>query len=83
MRKIDTVEAISKMSGLDGEGGRWDEFDVASEAFHEMVEEQKENLKGVLEEESMQLNQVRVQSTGLGTPCLYAGQHHTEELYAG
>lgn len=62
------------MSGLDGEGGRWDEFDVASEAFHEMVEEQKENLKGVLEEESMQLNQVRVQSTGLGAPCLYAGQ---------
>lgn len=46
------------MAGLDGEGGRWDEFEVASEAFQEMVEEQKESLKGVLEEEVMQLNQV-------------------------
>lgn len=56
--KVDASEAISKMAGLDGEGGRWDEFDVASEAFQEMVEEQKESLKGVLEEEVMQLNQV-------------------------
>lgn len=46
------------MAGLDGEGGRWDEFDIAAEAFQEMVEEQKESLKGVLEEEVMQLNQV-------------------------
>lgn len=46
------------MAGLDGEGGRWDEFDIASEAFLEMVEEQKESLKGVLEEEVMELNQV-------------------------
>lgn len=57
-RKVDASEAISKMAGLDGEGGRWDEFEVASEAFQEMVEEQKESLKGVLEEEVMQLNQV-------------------------
>ena len=56
--KVDTSEAISKMAGLDGEGGRWDEFDIASEAFLEMVEEQKESLKGVLEEEVMELNQV-------------------------
>lgn len=55
---MDASEAISKMAGLDGEGGRWDEFEVASEAFQEMVEEQKESLKGVLEEEVMQLNQV-------------------------
>lgn len=47
------------MAGLHGEGGRWDEFDVAAEAFHEMIEEQKESLKGALEEEVMQLNQVR------------------------
>lgn len=46
------------MAGLDGEGGRWDEFDIAAEAFQEMVEEQKESLKGVLEEEVMELNQV-------------------------
>lgn len=58
--KVDASEAISKMAGLDGEGGRWDEFDVAAEAFQEMVEEQKESLKGVLEEEVMQLNQVRM-----------------------
>lgn len=57
------------MAGLDGEGGRWDEFEVASEAFQEMVEEQKESLKGVLEEEVMQLNQV---STRWATPSFYA-----------
>lgn len=56
--KVDASEAISKMAGLDGEGGRWDEFDIAAEAFQEMVEEQKESLMGVLEEEVMQLNQV-------------------------
>lgn len=55
---MDASEAISKLAGLDGEGGRWDEFDVAAEAFQEMVEEQKESLKGVLEEEVMHLNQV-------------------------
>lgn len=58
------------MAGLDGEGGRWDEFEVASEAFQEMVEEQKESLKGVLDEEVMQLNQVRsvfsVNDVGVG-----------------
>lgn len=57
---MDASEAISKMAGLDGEGGRWDEFDIAAEAFQEMVEEQKESLKGVLEEEVMELNQVSV-----------------------
>lgn len=57
--KVDASEAISKMADLDGEGGRWDEFEVATEAFQEMVEEQKENLKGVLEEDVMELNQVR------------------------
>ena len=60
--KVDASEAVSKMAGLDGEGGRWDEFDIASEAFQEMVEEQKESLKGVLEEEVMELNQVRTSS---------------------
>lgn len=58
-QKVDASEAISKMAGLDGEGGRWDEFDIAAEAFQEMVEEQKESLKGVLEEEVMELNQAR------------------------
>lgn len=50
------------MAGLDGEGGRWDEFEVASEAFQEMIEEQKESLKGVLEEEVMELNRVSTPS---------------------
>lgn len=54
------------MAGLDGEGGRWDEFDIAAEAFQEMVEEQKESLKGVLEEEVMELNQVRMDGNEVG-----------------
>lgn len=60
--QVDASEAIAKMAGLDGEGGRWDEFEVAAEAFQEMVEEQKESLKGVLEEEVVQLNQVRTKT---------------------
>ncbi|CAM9185799.1 unnamed protein product, partial [Choristocarpus tenellus] len=55
--QVDTSEVVTKMAGLEGEGGRWDEFEVAAEAFHDIVEEQKESLKGVLEEEAMQLNQ--------------------------
>ncbi|CAM9184751.1 unnamed protein product, partial [Discosporangium mesarthrocarpum] len=55
---IDTSEVLSKMAGLDGEGGRWDEFEVAAEAFHDIVEEQKESLRGVLEEEAVQLSQI-------------------------
>ncbi|CAN0042899.1 unnamed protein product [Ascophyllum nodosum] len=55
--QVDASEAISKMADLNGEGGRWDEFEVAAEAFQEMVEEQKESLKSVLEEEVIQLNQ--------------------------
>lgn len=68
------------MAGLDGEGGRWDEFDIAAEAFQEMVEEQKESLKGVLEEEVMELNQVRRKClfASLGTKIL----HGVCSLYA-
>lgn len=70
------------MAGLDGEGGRWDEFDIAAEAFQEMVEEQKESLKGVLEEEVMELNQVRchsnfpVPSTRINTFCRHSQPLH-------
>ncbi|KAG5188874.1 hypothetical protein JKP88DRAFT_287142 [Tribonema minus] len=49
--QIDTSEVSMRMANLDGQGGRWDEFDVALEAFNEMVEEQKESVKGVLEQE--------------------------------
>jgi hypothetical protein len=53
---IDLSEIISKMSNLNGEGGRWDDFDIAHEAFNDMVEEQKEALKGTLEEDVVGLN---------------------------
>jgi len=53
---VDVTEVIQRMANLDGEGGRWDDFDIASEAFNDMIEEQKEALKGVLEEETITLN---------------------------
>ena len=48
---MDTSEVSAKMGNLDGEGGRWDDFDISLEAFNYMLEEQKEALKGTLEEE--------------------------------
>ena len=53
---VDVSEVTSRMANLDGEGGRWDDFDIALEAFNDMVEEQKESLKGSLEEDVVNLN---------------------------
>lgn len=53
---IDTAEVVSRMLNIDGEGGRWDDFDIALEAYNDMVEEQKEALKSTLEEEAVNLN---------------------------
>ena len=53
---VDTSEVSSRMGNLDGEGGRWDDFDIALEAFSDMVEEQKEALKGTLEDDVTGLN---------------------------
>ena len=44
------------MSDLNGEGGRWDRFDIALEAYDTLIEDQKEVLKGTLEEDEMNLN---------------------------
>jgi dynein heavy chain 2 len=53
---VDVSEVASKMAGVGGEGGRWDEMDIAAEAFREMLEGQKEELKGVIEQEVVELN---------------------------
>lgn len=53
---IDISKVISRMSNLEGEGGRWDDFDIALEAFNDMIEEQKEILKATLEEDIITLN---------------------------
>ena len=52
---IDVSEVIQKMSNLDGEGGRWDNFDISLEAFDDIVTQQKEALKGTLQEEVISL----------------------------
>jgi hypothetical protein len=44
-------QVVSRTSNLDGEGGRWDSFEIALDAFNDMIEEQKEALKSVLDEE--------------------------------
>jgi len=46
-----------RMSNLDGEGGRWDDFDIALEAFNDMIEEQREALKLTIEDEIVTLNE--------------------------
>ena len=53
---VDTNEISLRMSNVDGEGGRWDDFDISLEAFNDMIEEQKENLKGGIDEEVTTLN---------------------------
>ncbi len=53
---VDISEVLSRMSNLDGEGGRWDDFDISLEAFNDMIEEQKIALKSTLEEEVVTLN---------------------------
>ena len=57
MSSIDTSEVTAKLANVNGEGGRWDTLEIAMEAFNEMIEEQKEQLKTVLEERVMELNQ--------------------------
>jgi dynein heavy chain 2 len=54
---VDVSEVTQRMVNLDGEGGRWDDFDIGMEAFNDMIEEQKEALKGTLEEDTITLNQ--------------------------
>lgn len=53
---IDISEITSKMANLDGEGGRWDDFEIALEAYNDIIEGQKEVLKGFLEEEEITIN---------------------------
>ena len=53
---IDISEITSKMANLDGEGGRWDDFDIAMEAHNDIIEAQKEVLRGFLEEEEIAIN---------------------------
>lgn len=53
---IDISEITSKMANLDGEGGRWDDFDIAMEAHNDIIEAQKEVLKAYLEEEETTIN---------------------------
>ena len=53
---VDVNEVITRISNLEGEGGRWDNFDIAMEAFNFMINEQKEALRSVLETEVTELN---------------------------
>jgi dynein heavy chain 2 len=53
---VDISEITSKMANLDGEGGRWDDFEIALEAYNDIIEGQKEVLKGFLEEEEITIN---------------------------
>ena len=53
---VDVSEVLNRMSNLDGEGGRWDDFDIGMEAFNFMIEDQKEEAKAVLEDEVVGLN---------------------------
>ena len=53
---VDISDISKKMADLDGEGGRWDKFEIALEAYDNLIEDQKEVLKGTLEEEEVNLN---------------------------
>jgi hypothetical protein len=53
---IDISEITTKMGNLDGEGGRWDDFEIALEAYNDIIEGQKEVLKSTLDDEEIQIN---------------------------
>ena len=53
---VDISDITAKMANLDGEGGRWDTFEVSLGSYNEVIEGQKEVLKGFLEEEEMNIN---------------------------
>ena len=56
MSAVDTTEVTTRLANLNGEGGRWDTLEIAMEAFSDMIDEQKEALKTVLEEQVIELN---------------------------
>jgi dynein heavy chain 2 len=53
---VDVGEVMSRCANFDGEGGRWDNFEIAMEAFNDMIEEQKETLRSVLAAQVNDLN---------------------------
>jgi dynein heavy chain 2 len=53
---VDISEVSIRMANLDGEGGRWDEFDINLEAFNDLIEGAKDRLKGTLDENVVTLN---------------------------
>lgn len=53
---IDFQEVSVKMANLDGEGGRWDDFDISLEAYNDLIESQKEVFKGTIESDVIALN---------------------------
>lgn len=48
---VDTTEVVARAANLEGEGGRWDSFEIALDAYNEMIEEQKEALRGLIDEQ--------------------------------
>lgn len=53
---VDFSEVSVRMANLDGEGGRWDDFDVSLEAYNELIESQKEIFKSTIESDIISLN---------------------------
>jgi dynein heavy chain 2 len=53
---VDVSEISTKMANLEGEGGRWDDLEIGLEAFNDIIEGQKEILKGTLEEQEITIN---------------------------
>ena len=55
--EVDVEEVASRMAGLEGESGRWADFEVDLEAFNTIMDQQQEKLKGVLAEEVVAANE--------------------------
>jgi dynein heavy chain 2 len=53
---IDITEISVRMANLDGEGGRWDDFDISLEAYNDLIENQKEVFKSTIESDVIALN---------------------------
>jgi dynein heavy chain 2 len=51
---IDTSDVVFRLSQIPS---KWENFEIALEAFNEMIEEQRENLKGEIEAKVIECNQ--------------------------
>ena len=53
---VDVTEVIARLANMEGEGSRLDDFDGLLQGYEQIIEDQKEALKGTIDEDMANLN---------------------------